>query len=87
MVNNNTYIGQVALVPPVDMVPLNLSFSWGIIVIKTSQRWDYIWKDKSLDLNETDTICREMGYTHSVVNSLQTVQYLRDEKYFELKYL
>ena len=93
--NENTYIGQVALVPPVDRLLLNLSRSWGVITIKhysgrQGDKWDYIRNTGGLlTLNDTDTICREMGYTHSVLNSLQTVKSLRyrDDYSFELNAL
>ena len=85
----NTYIGQVALVPPDDMLSLNLSRSWGLITIKHySWRWDYIGYGL-LTLSDADTICREMGYTHSVINTLQTIKSLlyQESQSFELNAL
>ena len=74
--NPNTYIGQAALVPPEYLLSRNQSRSSGAMIMKHfSGRWDIIRNDDKsmLTLNDTTTICREMGYTHPIPNSLETV--------------
>ena len=74
--STNAYVGQPALLPPIDGLMCNRSRSWGVITIKRNEkRWHYIRNDSNLlTSDDTDTICREMGYTHSVHNSLLTVR-------------
>ena len=73
----NTYIGQGALQPPDSAVGCHRSQSYGVVLMKHDKgMWSYLQNDSSpmLTLSETDTICRAMGYTHSVPNSLWTVR-------------
>ena len=47
--------------------------SYGAVVIYDTKSWKYIDSSNSnglLDDNVADTICRQMGYTHSVPNSM-----------------
>ena len=71
---DTTYVGQSTLLPPTNALGCNRSRSYGVILIKRyPYRWDYMTNDSTLSRNDTDTICREMGYTHSVRNSLLTI--------------
>jgi hypothetical protein len=72
--NENTYIGQGTLMPPDSASECNRSRSYGIIIIRHfSYAWKYVKIDSTVSHNDTDTICREMGYTHYVRNSLITL--------------
>ena len=47
--------------------------SYGVVVIHDTKNWKYIDSSNSNGLlsdNVADTICRQMGYTHSVPNSM-----------------
>ena len=71
-----TYRGQVALVPPETQVELNISRSYGVAIIRQGGgRWEYIKKepDHFLDQAEADTLCRQMGFTHAMMNSIVNV--------------
>lgn len=70
------------------MLPLNISCSWGLIIFKRfSERWDYIINTGLLTMDDAHTFCREMGYTHAVVNSLQTVESHYKDRQFDVEYL
>ena len=76
--NQNTYVGQVALQPPdsLALAKYNYSRSFGVVTVKVAESkngWQYVWKNKSpFDYDDADTVCRAMGYTHAVKNSVMT---------------
>ena len=72
----NTYHGQVALIPPNGVVNFNYSQSFGVVTVREKEKfWKFIWNDSSLfSLNDANTVCRAMGYTHVVKNSVVTAK-------------
>ena len=77
----NTYDGQMAIIPFAVLIrdDRNFSRSLGVVVVKLQKHWKFFGNDSSLfDLNTADTVCRSMGYTHAVKNSVTTAaQYNR----------
>ena len=70
-----TYDGQVALIPPKIFTYFNYSWSFGIVTMREEKSWKFILNDSSsFSLNDTDTVCRAMGYTHVVKNSMMTAK-------------
>lgn len=80
--NHNTYVGQVALQPPDALADYNYSRSLGVVTVKVEalkNGWQYVWKNEApFDYDDADTVCRAMGYTHAVKNSVMTVRQCRD---------
>jgi hypothetical protein len=74
----NTYIGQGTLMPPDSAFDCNRSRSYGVILIQHFiYDWNYVKIDSTFNHNDTDTMCREMGYTHYVRNTLITLSTAR----------
>ena len=71
---SNVTAGQVALVAPNQSLNCcNVSHSYGVVVVKHEQVWKYIIKEGYVNETVTSTLCREMGYTHAVLNSVMTL--------------
>ena len=71
----NTYYGQMAIIPFAVLIrdDRNFSRSLGVVAVKLLKHWKFFGNDSSLlDLNTADTVCRSMGYTHAVKNSVTT---------------
>ena len=84
---SNVFLGQVALVAPDQSLNyFNVSHSYGVVVVKQESVWQYIIKKGDyVDQAVTDTLCREMGYTHTVLNSVMNLG-LSDDIYNSSNY-
>ncbi len=86
--DDHAYTGQVVLFPTTNVSCVNISTSFGMVVIKnkgTDSDWNHIRispKDAvTLSTSVADTLCRAMGYTNAVLNSAWT-----KEKYEKMGY-
>lgn len=83
----HTYRGQVTLVPPTSMTDYNVSRSYGAVIVRESDAyntWRYISVDLQVKQEAADTMCREMGFTHAVMNTvanLSTSEYIYGYQY------
>ena len=67
------YIGQVTLFSPSVMNSYNATRSSGIVILKDSiesNTWRYFKKNVLVGQKMADTVCRAMGFTHAVLNSV-----------------
>ena len=73
----HAYRGQVTLVPPTS-APANASHSYGAVIIKKEETDDAQWRfvnqgPQIVDKETADTMCRQMGYTDAVPNSVMNL--------------
>ena len=60
--------------PPMSQVGLNISHSYGVVLVsQQGGRWEYIETESYLDPTVAETICRGMGFTHALLNSVMNV--------------
>ena len=52
---------------------LNVSHSYGVVVVRQEGYWQYVKKQGNLNQAVADTFCREMGFTHALMNSVMNV--------------
>lgn len=69
------YRGQVALIKPNFLDNRNVSHSHGVVRIAKGSSYEpwwfvYLSPKELLSQNTADTMCRQMGYTHAVLNSI-----------------
>ena len=55
------------------MLDYNVSRSYGAVIIKETAKyntWKYFYYDQVVDQRVADTLCREMGFTHAMMNTI-----------------
>ena len=73
--STDAYRGQVALIPPASSFQTgqSVSRSYGVVAVRQKKEWQYIKKRGNLNQAVADTFCREMGFTHALMNSVMNV--------------
>lgn len=71
------YLGEVNFIPPLSTTSLKFSRSLGAVAISAvpntlNFNFVYVKDIYNFDINVGDTICRAMGFTHAVRNSVMT---------------
>lgn len=72
LLTKSPYEGQVNLCPPQNFPIYNCTVSTGLVLINMYGQWRGLNQNSSyprLGSHEANSICRQLGYTHAVVNS------------------
>ena len=93
--DSDVYRGQVALVPPVRSLQSrlgnNVSHSYGVVAVRQERVWQYIKKEGYVGQAVADTLCRGMGFTHAVLNSVMNLslsKYIYNNSYnYQLSFM